>query len=319
MDWFRHYNGATCDAKWLTIGRLVGCPPGIVSNVFAALMEHANQQRPRGSVEGWDVETYVEFSGFDADVVDRVFEQLHVRRLIVDGRLRAWDKRNANKTDKTAAERKRNERERKRAAAAGGEVTTSHGVTGAAGTSHATSRHVTPQDRQSEALAIVGNASSSDSSCSVGNSQSKSKADARALNEQEVLQKLEAANASGGFVHRWKHASDVQRWVRNGVTEAHIEAAIALGIAKRKKAQSTQPLNIGFLDAILGDVMGQAAPHPTAGSSPAVRDTAETEFRNAVEAWNGFVQRGGCTREQADDEIAKARAKLEAKRAGAIA
>lgn len=281
MDWFRFYNGTTCDAKWLPIARAVGCAPGIVSNVWASLMEHANQQRPRGSIDGWDIETYVEFSGFAANVVASVYTQLEVKRLIVNGRLRAWAKRNGDKTDSTAAARQQRSRDRKKAAKGAGGVTESHAVTSSDDARHASSRSVTPQERESVALERYALASSSVAS---DISKSKSAEHARALTEEEIQQRLDSGSISVGTVRRAWHTSTTKRWAAQGVTAEQLKAAITLGHAKRKAAGSSQPLNIGFLDPILGDVIagsvvGTVAARSVAGNSP---PSEEDPLANAI-------------------------------------
>lgn len=137
MDWFRSYHGAPTDAKWLVVARRAKTLPGIVSAVWYALEDYASQQEDRGSVAGFDVETYAAFSGFEEDTVHAVVAALRDKGLInTSERLTAWDRRQPKREDETAAERKRRQRERERE----GGVTPPPN-----GNSHAPSRTVTPE------------------------------------------------------------------------------------------------------------------------------------------------------------------------------
>ncbi len=111
-SWFRSWHGAPTDNKWLVIGRRANVAPGVVSAVAWALFDYASQADDRGSVEGFDVETYAAFSGFDESDIDRVVSAMREKSVIVDGRLAAWDKRQPKRED-DSAERVRAFRERK--------------------------------------------------------------------------------------------------------------------------------------------------------------------------------------------------------------
>ena len=116
IDWFRSWHGAPTDNKWLLIGRKAGVAPGIVSAVAWALMDYASQNDQRGSIEGFDVETYSAFSGFDEVHIEAIITALTDKGMISDNRLVAWEKRQPNREDDTAAERKRKQREREKPA-----------------------------------------------------------------------------------------------------------------------------------------------------------------------------------------------------------
>ena len=111
-SWFRSWHGAPTDNKWLVIGRRANVAPGVVSAVAWALFDHASQADDRGCVDGFDVETYAAFSGFDEGDVNRVVSAMREKSVIIDGRLAAWDKRQPKRED-DSSERVRAFRERK--------------------------------------------------------------------------------------------------------------------------------------------------------------------------------------------------------------
>lgn len=112
LDWFRSWHGAPTDTKWLLIGRKAGVAPGIVSAVVWALLDHASQGEQRGSIEGFDIETYSTFSGFAEEQIGAVIKALQDKDLIVENVFKAWVRRQPKKEDNGAAERKRKQREK---------------------------------------------------------------------------------------------------------------------------------------------------------------------------------------------------------------
>lgn len=144
--WFRSWHGAPTDPKWLVVARKAQVAPGVVSAVFWALMDYASQNTDRGSVEGFDVETYAAFTGWEESEIIAVLAAMTNKGIITpDNRLAAWDKRQPKKEDPTATERQQRKRERDR------EVTRDNPVTNAPVTQdnapvtprHAMSRDVT--------------------------------------------------------------------------------------------------------------------------------------------------------------------------------
>lgn len=114
-DWFRSWHGAPTDPKWLLIGRKAGVAPGMVSAVFYALMDYASQHEERGTVEGFDTETYAAFTGWGQSDIESVIVALSDKGLICNGKLAAWEKRQPKREDNSTArvtrhrETKRNE------------------------------------------------------------------------------------------------------------------------------------------------------------------------------------------------------------------
>lgn len=64
------------DHKWAVIAARAGVRAGIVSAVAWALMDYASQHKERGSVEGFDTETYAVYSGFSEDEVRAVIQAI---------------------------------------------------------------------------------------------------------------------------------------------------------------------------------------------------------------------------------------------------
>lgn len=114
IQWFRSWNGAPVDLKWLTIAKHSGVLPGMVSAIAWALLDHASQHEDRGSIEGFDFEGYSAFSGFEEAKIVAVVKAMTDKSIIADGRFKSWEKRQPEKEDATAAERKRRQRSRER-------------------------------------------------------------------------------------------------------------------------------------------------------------------------------------------------------------
>ena len=113
--WWRSWHGAPIDPKWSVIAARSGVKVGIVSAVAWALMDYASQHKDRGSVVGFDTETYAVYSGFDEAEIVAVIKAMTDRGIITDGHLTNWKKRQPLREDNSTArvtkyrELKRNE------------------------------------------------------------------------------------------------------------------------------------------------------------------------------------------------------------------
>jgi hypothetical protein len=109
--WWRSWHGAPIDGKWPVISARSGVKVGIVSAVAWALMDYASQQKERGSVEGFDTEVYAVYSGFSEEEIIAVIKAMTDKKIIVDGMLSKWGKRQPLREDdskeRTAEYRKR--------------------------------------------------------------------------------------------------------------------------------------------------------------------------------------------------------------------
>lgn len=115
IDWFRSWHGAPTDPKWLLIARKANVAPGMVSAVAWALFDYASQHADRGSIAGFDAETYAVYSGWSETDIENVLQALRAKGLITpDDRLANWEKRQPKREDDHSTERVQRHRERKR-------------------------------------------------------------------------------------------------------------------------------------------------------------------------------------------------------------
>lgn len=114
FEWFRSWHGAPTDAKYRVIARRAGVAPGMVSAVYWALLDYASQNEPRGSVEGFDAETYAEWAGWEESDVQAIIDAFTTKQAIIDGQIVAWGKRQPKKEDPTGAERQARYRDAQR-------------------------------------------------------------------------------------------------------------------------------------------------------------------------------------------------------------
>lgn len=113
ISWWRSWHGAPTDHKWAVIANRAGVKVGIVSAVAWALLDYASQNDPRGSIEGFDTETYAVYSGFDEREIIAVIQAMTDKGVITNGRLTAWEKRQPQREDNSTP-RVRKMREMKR-------------------------------------------------------------------------------------------------------------------------------------------------------------------------------------------------------------
>lgn len=159
MEWFRWYHGACSDAKWPLIARKAHTTVGVVVSVWVALLEYASQDDERGSVEGFDCETFDALYGYSDGTCEAVLSAMLEKGLIEDGCICSWSRRQPQREreESTNAERQRRYRERRRLERDGEGVTeedgnvtgvTTHNVTGV--TRNVTRNAVTPPEQNRE-------------------------------------------------------------------------------------------------------------------------------------------------------------------------
>lgn len=106
MDWFRSWHNAPTDPKWLLIARRANVPPGMVSAVFWSLLDYASQEKDRGSVAGFDPETYAGWAGWEESDVLAILDAMRSKGVITsDDRLASWEKRQVKREDEGGAAR----------------------------------------------------------------------------------------------------------------------------------------------------------------------------------------------------------------------
>ena len=113
LSWWRSWHGAPTDHKWPVIAARSGVKVGVVSAIAWALFDYASQQPDRGSIDGFDTETYAVYSGFPEEEVKAVIQAMIDKGIITNSRLANWEKRQPKRED-DSAERVRKYRELKR-------------------------------------------------------------------------------------------------------------------------------------------------------------------------------------------------------------
>jgi len=99
IQWWRSWHGAPIDHKWAVIAKKANVIVGIVSAVAWALMDYASQHKERGSIEGFDIETYSVYSGFNEIDVQSVINAMISKGMIVDNIFVNWEKRQPARED----------------------------------------------------------------------------------------------------------------------------------------------------------------------------------------------------------------------------
>jgi len=99
LSWFRSWHGAPMDNKYMVIATKANVKVGVVSAIMWALLDYASQNQERGSVDGFDTETYAAFTGFDEKEIIAVMEAMTAKGIITDGRLSNWEKRQPKRED----------------------------------------------------------------------------------------------------------------------------------------------------------------------------------------------------------------------------
>lgn len=139
IDWFRWHHGTVTDQKLPLVARRAGASVAEVIAVWACLLERASMNEAE---RGWlgerpDFEAMDCALGLPDGRASAIFDAL-VQRDMVDEHLQvtAWPKRQPQREDETAAERKRRQRERE------------HEIKLAASVTDKESREVTPKSRE---------------------------------------------------------------------------------------------------------------------------------------------------------------------------
>lgn len=110
-QWFRSWQGAPTDTKWLAVARRASVAPVIVSAIAWALLDYASQHDVRGSIAGFDTEGYAAWAGIEESIVTAVIAAMTEKGVIADEQWVAWDKRQPKRED-SSTERVRAHRQR---------------------------------------------------------------------------------------------------------------------------------------------------------------------------------------------------------------
>ena len=140
IDWFRWHHGSVTDPKFQLVARKAGASVPDVLAVWAYILESASASATRGSFGTIDTEALdclFDFPCTETRTAD-ILVALEGRRMIADGAIVEWDKRQTKREreDNTAAERKRLQRER-------------DAISRQSEPCHTTSHHFTPREEKS--------------------------------------------------------------------------------------------------------------------------------------------------------------------------
>lgn len=119
-QWIRLWLDMPTDPKWRTIARVSKQPITAVICVYIHLMTAAANASERGRTESFNAEDVASALDLDTEQVEAIYQAMQDRVLEGD-RLTGWEKRQPAREDaispdaKTAAQRKREQRERDRA------------------------------------------------------------------------------------------------------------------------------------------------------------------------------------------------------------
>jgi hypothetical protein len=141
IDWFRWHHGSVNDPKFGLVARKAAARVGDVIAVWALILEQASANTERGLFGSIDCEATDFLLGADDGTTARILEAMQGRALVDGERVTRWEERQPKRerVDNTAAERKRQQRERDSA-----NTGSDAGVT----SGHAMSRQVTPREEE---------------------------------------------------------------------------------------------------------------------------------------------------------------------------
>ena len=92
-DWLRSWHGAPTDPKWLMIAARAKVSPGMVVAVAWALFDRASSAEDRGSIAGFDPESFACFTGFETAQIEAIVAAMRDKGVIAGERLADWEKR----------------------------------------------------------------------------------------------------------------------------------------------------------------------------------------------------------------------------------
>lgn len=116
MEWFRWYHGTVADPKFTVIAKRAKQPRHVVIACWTAILEHASTRSDRGCLEEIDHEEIAASLDLETEQVEAVYQAMVGKGMIIDSRLKSWEKRQPKREDSTGAERKERWRRKKREA-----------------------------------------------------------------------------------------------------------------------------------------------------------------------------------------------------------
>ena len=265
MDWLRVYHGMPHDPKLRLAARRAGdgVTPGHVVAVWMAMLDHASRSTPRGSIDTFDTEATAEGFGWSDEVVAAAFEGLAKVGCHDRIKLTRWETRQ-QKRDPTGAKRQKTFRDKSK------QETSESG-------------QIDPNINDSNALRNASNGEGITDSNALRNTEEREERESlferpslqetdtvtsnvplHTARAAEIWSALSEAGASTNPLTRHWHARPVAEWLRDGLTTDQLRDALTRAMEARKRQRSDQPLNVGFVDGFVRDVL---AGKPDRGSS----------------------------------------------------
>lgn len=262
--WWRSWHGAPMDHKWSVIAARTGVKAGIVSAIAWALLDYASQHKTRGTVAGFDVETYSVYTGFDEAEINAVISMMEQKGIITDGRFTNWEKRQPKREDDSAprvAEHRARKQEEKQCNAVKHDVTQGNEM----------SRLETETDGESEPDTET-------------KKETEKEREALALSLSSVIEKLT------GYLRMPKDIPAIDEMVANGINKADLENALAYLKSIGKTPRGAADLRGSALTAhgkrIQAENNGNGhKPYAPKKYEPVIPDpeTGEVKYREVVE------------------------------------
>lgn len=300
-SWVRLWAGMTTDPKWQTIARKSGQPRALVIALFTHLMLEANEAEERGRLDGLNIEDAASALDCDEEAVEAILAAMQ-GRVIEDGGLSGWDKRQPKREDagnaasgaKSAADRKREQRAREAAEQAekSRDVTTCHDVSRDVTTCHAPEAEAEAEAEVHQAAAASPPAGAHEQPPVAAAAEPGDPIHVRACELTALVRNRGARlNASN---------PDVRSWAERGVTDAQLLTAFDLAEERRAAKGDPSPVNAGLLTVILRDVTApqQARASPAARKANATRD----QNREAIERAKARIMAAEAGRSEMHDE-----------------
>lgn len=263
MGWFCAHEGISVDIKYPSIMRESGADGAQVGGIWLALMDCASQAKPRGGIDRFNPVHYAEFAKMDVDLVRRVFAAMQLPGIeLHDGhRLIAWEGRQLKRTDNTAAERKARHLEKKRRR----KGTEGNAVPIRSEKSVSERKTSGTDGTGAEEIQRISDASQLALDSHTPLQILKSTRE-EAIRPGEIWARLEAVGMPVGYVARQFAGSKIRTWVAAGITADQLTEAVKRATKARERAQDTRPLNLGYLDAFVGEVIAGKPAKTTGGN-----------------------------------------------------
>ena len=263
MGWFCAHEGISVDIKYPVIMRESGADGAQVAGIWLALMDCASKAKPRGGIARFNPVHYAEFAKIDVELVRRVFDAMQLPGIEMHNgqRLTTWEDHQLKRTDNTAAERKARHILKKKQ----GKGTDGNGVPVRAKTTEISRKTNGTDGTGAEEIQRISDASQQASVSHTPLEQLQSTR-GEAIRPGDIWARLEAVGMPVGLLARQFAGSKIRTWVAAGITADQLTEAVKRATKAREREQDTRPLNLGYLDAFVGEVIAGKPAKTTGGS-----------------------------------------------------